>query len=66
MAGKISQIINKIVEERAKGSDTIRSTTRTKLLLKGINVSLYDEKSEDNSQVIEKLQQIAVEMGVKL
>jgi len=66
VAGKISQIINKIVEERAKGSDTIRSTTRTKLLLKGINVSLYDEKSEDNSQVIEKLQQIAVEMGVKL
>jgi hypothetical protein len=66
VAGKISQLINKIVEERAKGNDTIRKTTRTKLLLKGINISLYDEKSEDNPQVISKLQLIASEMGIKL
>lgn len=66
MAGKIKQVIDRIIEERAKGNDTIRHTTRTKLLLKGINPDSYSITSEDNPEIITKLQQIAIEMGVKI
>lgn len=66
MAGKIKQTIDKIVAERSKGSEVIKSTTRTKIMLKGINIASYNEKSEDNPEVLAKLQRIAVEMGVKL
>jgi hypothetical protein len=66
VAGKIKQIIDKIVNERAKGNEVIASTTRTKIVLKGIRPSAYNENSEDNSVVIAKLHEIAKEMGVQL
>jgi hypothetical protein len=66
VAGKIKQLIDKIIEERAKGNETIRHTTRTKLLLKGINPDSYTVISEDNPEMMSKLQQIAIEMGVKI
>jgi hypothetical protein len=66
VAGKIKQTIERIVEERSKGSETIKNTTRTKLILKGININAYTENSEDNSEVMARLQIIAGEMGVKL
>ncbi len=66
MSGKIKATIDKIVEERAKGSETIRATTRTKLMLKGINVKNYTGDSKDDPEVLARLQQIAIEFGVKL
>jgi hypothetical protein len=66
VAGKIKLTIDKIVAERSNGSMTIKNTTLTKLILKGIRVDAYNEKSEDNPEVLARLQQIAVEMGVKL
>lgn len=66
MAGKIKQIIDKIIEERAKGNETIRNSTRAKLILKGLNPEKFTVASEDNPDTIIRLQQIAAEMGVKL
>lgn len=66
MAGKIKIMIDKIVAERSKGSETIKATTRTKLILKGINTAAFNETSEDNPALIAKLHDIAKEMGVQL
>jgi hypothetical protein len=66
VAGKIKQIINKIIAERSKGNETLKATTRTKLILKGINVNNFNEKSEDDPVIITKLQEIAKEMSVQL
>ena len=66
MAGKIKQMIDRIVDERSRGNETIRITTIAKITLKGINASRYTGAEADDPQVIARLQQIAVEMGVKL
>jgi hypothetical protein len=66
VAGKIKLTIDKIVAERSKGSVTVKNTTLTKLILKGIRVDSFNENSEDNPEILARLQQIAVEMGVKL
>jgi hypothetical protein len=66
VAGQIKILIDRIVAERSKGSQTIMATTRTKLILKGINANSFNEKSEDNPVIIGKLHGIAKEMGVQL
>lgn len=66
MPGKIHAMISTIVNERAKGNPSLESSTRTKLILKGIDPSKYTEKSEDDPLIIEKLQKCASEMGITL
>ncbi len=66
MAGKIRQMIDRIIEERSKGNATIRNTTEAKLTLKGISPRKYSSTDADDPQVIAQLQQIAIDMGVKL
>lgn len=38
MAGQIKMLIDEIITERSKGNSTIAMTTRTKILIKGIQV----------------------------
>ena len=63
MAGQIKRMIEIIIQERAKGNPLIERTTRTKLLLKGINPNKYNELSPDDPQIIEHLKRLALEMG---
>ena len=65
VAGKIREMINTIVENvrrKCHGGTGIRA----RLVIKGINVDAYTETSEDDPEVIAKLQQIAKELGVSL
>jgi hypothetical protein len=66
VAGKIKQTIEKIIEQRSKGNQTIRNTTEVKLILKGINPDKFTADSPDNPEILAKLQQIASEMGVNI
>lgn len=66
MAGKIKKMIDTIIEKRAGGNSVIASTTKTKMILKGINVSNYNESSLDDEAVIEKLVILAKELGINL
>jgi len=66
MAGKINSMINAIVEGKSKGNSIIASSTRTKIILKGINVSNYNANSPDDPVIIEKLKVIAKEFGVTI
>jgi hypothetical protein len=64
MAGKIKREIDDIIARRSKGNSTVVQTTRTKLILKGINPDSYTITSADDPIVLEKLRQIAQDLGV--
>ena len=64
MAGQIHALIERIVSERAKGDPALVSTTKTKLILKGINPDKFGPTSPDDPAVIAKLQTVAAELGV--
>jgi hypothetical protein len=66
MAGKIKHIIDAIIQQRAKGNPAIVSTTRIKLIMKGINPDKFDQSSADDPAVIAKLQQLAQELELKI
>jgi hypothetical protein len=62
MAGKIKILIDTIIEMRAKDDPILQSLTRTKLMLKGINVRQYTLESEDDQAVIGKLEVLLKEL----
>ena len=66
MAGKIKQLLDTLIERRSQGNPSIASTTRTKLLLKGVDSNKFTEQSDDDPAVIAKIIQIADEMGINL
>jgi len=65
MPGKIKYMINAIIEKRSNGNPTIVNTTRAKLRLKGISPDEYNSLSEDDPVIIEKLNILAKEFGIK-
>lgn len=66
MPGKIKHLTDTIIEERAQGNPTIANTTKTKLILKGINPDAYTSSSPDDPEVIEKLRALADELGIRV
>ncbi len=66
MAGQIKLAIDKIIDERAKGNPSIASTTRTKLILKGIDPSKFNASSPDDPAVMEKIKGFANELGIQI
>lgn len=66
MAGQIIKMINSIIDQRAKGNEAVASTTRTKLILKGINPAKFNASSPDDGDVIAKLKTLAKEMNVTI
>lgn len=66
MAGQIRKAIDKIVNEKSRGNQTIASTVRTKMILKGISVDKYTLTSPDDPEVMKKLQAVAAEYGIKI
>jgi hypothetical protein len=66
MPGQIKRMIDTIITQRSNGNTTIALTTKTKLLLKGINPDKFTLASEDDPSVVAKLRVIATELGVHL
>ena len=66
MAGKIKEIIDTIITQRGKGDQKLVSMLKTKLILKGIHPDKYNHSSIDYPPVIEKLEKMAGELGVKI
>lgn len=66
MPGQIKSIIDRIIEQRSKGNATLANTTRTKLLLKGIDPSKFTSGSPDDPDVIARLRTLANELNVAL
>jgi hypothetical protein len=66
MAGQIKQMIDSIVDQRAKGNLTIALTTKAKIVLKGVNPSAFDENSPDDPAVIARIRMIAADFGLRV
>lgn len=66
MAGQVHTLIDKLVQTRAKGNQTVANMVRTKLLLKGIKAQDWTPASQDDAEMLTRLRTIAKEMGVAL
>ena len=66
MAGQIKTIIDHILQERSKGNQTLMQTTKTKLILKGLNPDKWSLLSDDNPEVLAKVKTIAAEFGISV
>lgn len=64
MAGQIKKMLESIIEQRAKGNPTIALTTKTKLILKGVNPERFKSVLDDDPKVIAQIRAIAAELGV--
>lgn len=58
MAGKIRQMIDAIINQRAKDNPMLERVIKTKLILKGINPNRYTPQSDDDPVVIVKLEKM--------
>ncbi len=58
MAGKIRQMIDTIINQRAKDNPMLERVIKTKLILKGINPNRYTMQSDDDPAVIGKLEKM--------
>ncbi len=66
MAGQVHQLVEQIITQRSKGNPVLAATTRTKLLLKGIDPDKFTAMSADDPTIVARLRQIAVELNVVL
>jgi hypothetical protein len=62
MAGKIRQMIDAIINQRAKDNPMLERVIKTKLILKGINPNKYTLQSDDDPTVIVKLEKMIQEL----
>ncbi len=66
MAGRIKKHLDEIISSVSNNNTIIQNTTRTKLILKGLDPSKYNESSSDDPVILAKVQQVAQEFKVKL
>ncbi len=62
MAGKIKQMIDSIIDQRAKDNPMLERVIKTKLILKGINPGKYTLQSDDDPVVLGKLEKMIREL----
>ena len=59
-------MIDEIIRVKSNGNPTIAVTTRTKLILKGIQPNRFTPSSDDDPVIVAKLRTLAAELNVKL
>ncbi|UFS69195.1 hypothetical protein LPW11_14975 [Geomonas sp. RF6] len=62
MAGKIKQMIDTVINQRAKDNAMLVGVIKTKLLLKGIDPAKFTAQSEDDPVIIGKLEALIREL----
>jgi hypothetical protein len=62
MAGKIKQMIDTIINQRAKDNAMLAGVIKTKLMLKGIDPNKFNAQSPDDPAVIGKLEVLMKEL----
>lgn len=58
MAGKIRQMIDQILNQKAKDNPMLQRVIKTKLMLKGVNPKKYTLESPDDPVIIQKLERM--------
>lgn len=60
MAGKVREMIDHIVNTRAKGDKTIEMVIKTKMIMKGVDPDKYYAQSYDDPIAIAKLDRMNI------
>lgn len=66
MAGQAHQLIEKLVTTRAQGNASVALSTRTKLLMQGIDSAKWTPTSPDDPAMIAKIRSVATAMGLSI
>ena len=66
MAGQIIKLIEAIVEKSSGGNPVVASSTRIKIIMRGVIPKKYNEHSPDDPEVIAKLLEIAKELQLNM
>jgi hypothetical protein len=64
MTGTAKKLIDRLLDEKAKGDKVLENGIRVKLMLKGIRVEKWTSGSEDDPVVIDKIKGVLLEFGV--
>ncbi len=62
MAGKIKQMIDTIIAQRAKDNPMLAGVIKTKLMLKGIDPNKFTAQSDDDPAILAKLEAVAKDL----
>jgi len=63
MAGKIKEMIDFVLKQRAAGNPTLEKIIKTKMILKGINPSKFTAESDDDPEVLKQVEGMSMELG---
>lgn len=63
MAGKVKQLIDRLIELRTNGERGLVAPLKIKLIMKGVDPDLYDESSPDNPLIMQRVITIAHDLG---
>lgn len=66
MAGKIRQMIDKIIQIRSNGDTGLANLTKAKFILKGINPDKYSAGSPDEPDILDKIRLVSKDLGVQI
>ena len=66
MAGQIKRMLDSIIERRSHGNPTVAMTTKTKLVLKGLNPDRFNGASPDDPAIMDKVRAVAAELGMSV
>jgi hypothetical protein len=66
MAGKIKKHLEEIISTVSNGNKIVRVTTKTKLILRGLDPDRFNESSPDDQDLLNKVQLVAKEFNVTL
>ncbi len=58
MAGKIKEMIDLIVRQRADGNPMLERVIKSKLMLKGVNPKKFDSNTPDDPAILQKLERM--------
>lgn len=65
MSGQIKTLVEQIILSKSRGDPVLQKMVKIKLLIKGIQADAFDEHSDDDPVMIERLCDIAHEFGLE-
>ena len=64
--GRTKLLLDSIITQRSGGDPTVAKMIRTKFMLKGINPDAYSLETRDDPNVVKRLTDLAVKLGIKI
>jgi hypothetical protein len=66
MAGQVKKMLDLIILKRSNGNPVLETTTKTKLIMKGLNPEKFTISSPDDPAIVAKVKALAGELGISL